>query len=120
MNGHEEKRRHQRAKVSLPLKISSFKGGTVSLLGSSAASDISEGGISSHVPQFVQMAKRLMLEMDIPGTQTPARAIAKVAWIGKESDGEGYRVGLQFLDSDKKDKETLAKYMSSVILPQGV
>ena len=114
MTSYNEKRRHQRAKVSVPLRISSFRGGTVSLLGSSTARDISEGGISSHVTQFVQMAKRLVLEIDIPGTGTPAKAIAKVAWIGKDSSGDGYRVGLQFLDADKKDRETLKSYMSSV------
>jgi c-di-GMP-binding flagellar brake protein YcgR len=111
MNTYEEKRKHRRTKAFVPVKISSLAGGAVSVLGSSETGDISEGGISSRLPGFVQMAKRLVLEMDIPGITAPARAIAKVAWIEKDPSGNGYRVGLQFLDADRKDRENLRSYI---------
>lgn len=75
--------------------------------------DISEGGISSRLPGFVQMAKRLVLEMSIPGTSSPARAIAKVAWIKKETSGDGYSIGLQFLESSPAGREALKRYVSA-------
>ena len=109
-----ERRKHNREKVTLPLTINKLKGTTVSFVGSSRSRDLSEGGIAFKCPEFMPMAKRMLLEIEIPIDESSVKAIAKVAWISKGSPDEGFSIGTQFLEVKKEDAKKIHSFMQTL------
>lgn len=109
-----ERRKHNREKVTLPLTINKLKGTSVSFIGSSRSQDLSEGGICFKCPEFMPMAKRMLLEIEIPISGSSVKAIAKVAWISKGSPDDGFSLGAQFLEIKKEDAEKIQHFMQTL------
>jgi len=105
-----EKRRFQRIDSSLPLRYKNIKTATVPM--GSLTKDISEGGIRFKTNEFISLACRLVVEVTLPTTQKPIKAISKVAWIRKLSSGEQYELGNQFLEISKEDRGLITDYVS--------
>ena len=110
LNNFTERRRSQRMDSNLPLKYRNLKMATVPL--GSLTKDISEGGIRFKTNEFISLACRLVLEINLPTTQRPIKAISKVAWIKKMSSGDQYELGNQFLEISKEDKAMVADYVN--------
>ena len=105
-----EKRRFQRMDSNLPLRYKNIRTATVPM--GSLTKDISEGGISFKTNEFISLACRLVVEVTLPTSQRPIKAISKVAWIRKLSFGEQYELGNQFLEISKEDRNLITDYVS--------
>jgi len=117
VNEDMEKRRYQRVKSHIPVRYRKLRGGGVGIIdASSISNNLSQGGIRFRTGEFISMACRLILELDIPMLTKPIKAISKVAWIKKAESSDDYVVGSQFLEISKQDKEYISKYVSSLNL----
>jgi len=95
---------------NLPLRYKNIRTATVPM--GSLTKDISEGGISFKTNEFISLACRLVVEVTLPTSQRPIKAISKVAWIRKLSFGEQYELGNQFLEISKEDRNLITDYVS--------
>jgi hypothetical protein len=109
-----EKRKYPRIKTHIPVRIRKLKDGMTVEGESSITKNLSTGGIRFRTSDFISMACRLILEMDIPMFTKPVKAISKVAWIRKMPSGEDYEVGNHFLEMSKEDKELVSEYVDSL------
>lgn len=119
MEGSLEQRKSPRIKTHIPIKIRKLKGPSTWEGESSVTKNLSSGGIRFRTAEFISMACRLVLELDIPMFTKPVKAISKVAWIRKMPSGDDYEVGNQFLEMSKEDKELVSEYVSSLNLYNG-
>ncbi|HPN73625.1 MAG TPA: PilZ domain-containing protein [Candidatus Omnitrophota bacterium] len=114
MNDDLEKRKYPRVKTHIPVKIRKLKGPESWDGESSITKNLSTGGIRFRTAEFISMACRLILELDIPMFTKPVKAISKVAWIRKLPSGDDYEVGNQFIEMTKEDKALVSEYVSSL------
>jgi hypothetical protein len=116
VNENTEKRKHQRVKTHIPVRYRKMRDGAGVQGASSVTKNLSQGGLRFRTGEFISMACRLILELDIPMLTKPVKAISKVAWIRKSAEGDDYEVGNQFLEMSKKDKELISEYVDSLNL----
>ncbi len=116
MEENTELRKHPRVKTHIPIRYHKLRDG-VGIQGvSSISKNLSRGGIRFRTAEFISMACRLILELDIPMFTKPVKAITKIAWIRKTASGDDYEVGNQFLEMSKGDKELIDGYVNSLNL----
>ncbi len=111
-----ERRKYSRVKTHVPVRYRTLRGNAGGLGSSSLTKNLSEGGIRFRTSEFISMACRLILELDIPMFTKPVKAITKVAWIKKSPSGNEYEIGNQFLEMSKQDKELISEYVESLNL----
>ncbi len=116
MNGDSDKRKYARVKTHIPVRYRKLQDGPGAEGSGSLSRDLSAGGVHFRTSEFISMACRLILELDLPMLTKPIRAISKIAWIRKANSGEDYEVGNQFLEISKKDRELLNEYVNSLSL----
>jgi c-di-GMP-binding flagellar brake protein YcgR len=116
VNEFDEKRKFTRMKTHIPVRYRKLRNGAGSSGEGSLSRDLSQGGIHFRTNEFISMACRLILELDIPMLTKPIKAISKVAWIKKSDAGKDFEVGNQFLEISKKDKELISEYVDSLSL----
>ncbi|MCK5450786.1 MAG: PilZ domain-containing protein [Candidatus Omnitrophica bacterium] len=116
MEGHDNHRKFSRVTTHIPVKyrkltdpVDVTKTGTITR-------NLSEGGIHFKANEFISMACRLILEMDMPMFTKPVKAISKVAWIRKARSGDDYEIGNQFLEISKQDKALVSEYVNSLTM----
>ena len=114
MNDNADKRKYPRVQTHIPVRFRKLRDGAAVTGESSISKNLSEGGIRFRTNEFISMACRLILELDIPMLTKPVKAISKVAWIKKTEAGNDYEVGNQFLEISKKDKELVSQYVDSM------
>ena len=114
MNDNSDRRKHSRVKTHIPVKYRKIRDGAGATGSGSLSRDLSQGGVHFRTGEFISMACRLILEMDIPMLTRPIKAISKVAWIRKTQSGDDYEIGNQFLEISKKDKELISEYVDSL------
>ena len=105
-----ERRRFQRVDSNLPLRYKNLR--TTTIPAGSTTKDISEGGISFNTSEFISLACRLVVEVNLPTVSKPIKVISKVAWIKKSFSGDQYELGNQFLEISKEDRATITDYVS--------
>jgi hypothetical protein len=110
----KERRKNPRVKTHIPVRFRKLRDGAGISGDSSLSKNLSKGGIRFKTAEFISMACRLILELDIPMFVKPIKAISKVAWIKKADSGDDYEVGNQFLEMSKKDKELISEYVNSL------
>ncbi|MBU1084014.1 MAG: PilZ domain-containing protein [Candidatus Omnitrophica bacterium] len=117
-----EQRKHQRIEAHVPLRYGNVKDGSRNKGEGSITRDLSVGGVRFRTGSFIPMAKRLLVELDIPEREKPIKAIAKIAWIKKTVSGNDYETGNQFLEMSKEDRDYITDYISgsSVIARAGL
>jgi len=108
-----EQRRHERVETHIPIRYYKLRDGASVQGTGSISKNISQGGIRFRTGEFVSMACRLILELDIPVLPKPVKAISKVAWIRKTDSGKEYELGNQFLEMSRKDTKLVAEYIDS-------
>lgn len=116
---NSDRRKHQRVEAHIPIKYHALRGGAGIEGEASLTKDLSEGGIRFRTTEFVSMACRLILEMDIPVFSKPIKAISKVAWIRKTESGDDYEVGNQFLEMSKEDRKLVSQYVNNIDFYKG-
>jgi c-di-GMP-binding flagellar brake protein YcgR len=114
----EEKRRYKRASSNLQLQYRNIKKPGETSRGTFCR-NISEGGACFNSSEFVSLACRLVLEISIPSSPKPIKAISKVAWIRRIPSTEQYELGNQFLEITKEDKASIMNFVNN-ILPKSV
>jgi len=112
----QERRRFVRVEHSMPVQYKKLKMATEPSVGA-LSRDICQGGVRFIINEFLSLASRLVLEISIPNTPRPIKAISKVAWIRKIPLGDQYEVGNQFLDMTKEDKKLITTYIDSLASP---
>ena len=114
MNESLDKRKHKRLRVHVPVKYRALKTGPSGMAEIATLSkDLSEGGVRFRAAEFISIATRLILEMNLPLLNKPVKAISKIAWIRKAPAGDSYEIGGRFLEMSDKDKEIIAEYVDS-------
>ncbi|MGB2630990.1 MAG: PilZ domain-containing protein [Candidatus Omnitrophota bacterium] len=116
MGDKSERRKSERVKTHIPVRYRKLRDGAGVSGFSSLSKNLSQGGIRFRTAEFISMACRLILELDIPMFVKPVKAISKVAWIKKTDSGNDYEVGNQFLEMSKKDKELISEYVNSLTM----
>ncbi len=108
-----EQRRYKRINADLALEYKDLKK-ISGLPKGSLLKNISEGGICFHSNDFMSLACRLILNISLPNTVKPIKAISKVAWIKRLPLGDQYELGNQFLEISKEDRAYIADFVKSV------
>lgn len=111
-----DNRKFPRVKTHIPVRYRKLRQGAGVDGASSITKNMSQGGIRFRTAEFISMACRLILELDLPMFTKPVKAISKVAWIKKAPSGGEYEVGNQFLEMSRKDKELISEYVDSLNL----
>lgn len=114
MDTNANNRKYQRVNTHIPVRFRKLRGGPDMAGESSVSKNLSEGGVLFKTNEFVSMASRLVVELDIPMFNKPVKAISKVAWIKKGESGVNYEIGNQFLEISKQDKELISEYVESL------
>lgn len=110
----EERRKFRRINSNFPLqyrnlrKIGNLPSGTITR-------NLSEGGVSFRSNEFVSLACRLVVEINLPAVPKPIKAISKVAWIRKVPSSNQYELGNQFLEITKEDKVHVQNFMNQAL-----
>lgn len=114
MDNNADNRKYQRVMTHIPVRFRKLRGGPEMIGESSVTKNLSEGGVRFRTGEFISMACRLILELDIPMFTKPVKAISKVAWIKKAEAGKDYEIGNQFLEITRRDKELISQYVDSL------
>jgi len=113
-NSVSNKRRYARVGVSLPLEYKDLRK-AAELPKGSLLKNISEGGVSFTSKEFMSLACRLVLNITLPNSTKPIKAISKVAWIKRIPVGDQYELGNQFLEITKEDKAQIINFVKESI-----
>ncbi|MFH1878027.1 MAG: PilZ domain-containing protein [Candidatus Omnitrophota bacterium] len=105
MDYNEEKREHVRIKSYNPVRYRKLSSGARGGSSNSVSTDISRGGVRFRTREFIPMACRLIIEIDVPDQKVPLKAISKVAWIRKTDSGEEFEIGNKFLSLSEKENK---------------
>ena len=111
-NPVEEKRRYKRVGTSLAVEYRDLKKSS-GLPQGSLLKNISEGGICFSSKQFMSLACRLLLNITLPNTIKPIKAISKVAWIRRLPNGDQYELGNQFLEIAREDRAQITDFVNN-------
>jgi len=111
-NPAEDKRRYVRTSASLPLEYRNLKKGS-DLPKGSILKNIGEGGVCFCSKEFLSLACRLVLNITLPGSDKPVKAISKVAWIRRLPYGDQFEMGNQFLEITKDDKAQIVNFVKN-------
>ena len=72
--------------------------------------DFSKSGIGLFSRSEVPVGKEITIELDLQGFDDPVFVIGRVQWVREDSEEEGYRMGMQFVEVLKGSKERLKKF----------
>lgn len=114
LNNVEEKRRFKRVDSALSVRYRNLRKNQNPIL-ESLSKNIGEGGVCFNSNEFISLACRMIVEITLPTTPKPIRAISKVAWIRKLPTSESYQIGNQFLEITKEDKENISHFINQVV-----
>ena len=114
MENNVERRKSPRVTTHIPVRYRKVKDGIEAQVDASISRDLAQGGVCFKISDFVSMACRLILEMDVPMFNKPIKAITKVSWIRKTKSGNGYEVGNHFLEMSKEDKKIVQDYVDNL------
>ena len=112
----EEKRRYRRIDSDFPIQYKNLRASGELPIGS-IARNLSEGGVCFKSSKFVSLACRLVVEISLPSSPKPVKAISKVAWIRKIPSSDQYELGNQFLEITKEDKANILNFVNQSIPP---
>ncbi|MBI4974804.1 MAG: PilZ domain-containing protein [Candidatus Omnitrophica bacterium] len=110
----EEKRRYQRVESKVPLQYRNLRKSGEASKGA-LSRNIGEGGLSFKSSEFISLACRLVVEITLPTSPKPIKAISKVAWIRKTPSNEQYELGNQFLEMTKEDRTHIVNFINNVL-----
>ncbi len=112
-NNFEEKRKMPRFSMAVPVEYKRLRGSPEIKKGS-LTRDLSTGGVRFMTDEFLALTARLVLDIALPLPQRPVSAVAKIAWIRKNSSGDKYEIGNQFLEISKEDRNRLSSYLGEL------
>ncbi|MFH1797969.1 MAG: PilZ domain-containing protein [Candidatus Omnitrophota bacterium] len=108
---NNDKRKSGRIKVHIPIRYRKLKDSDSVKEGFSISKDLGIGGIRFRITEFISMACKLIVEVEVPNLEKPLKAISKVVWIRKTNSPNEYEVGNQFIEMSREDKDLIAEYI---------
>lgn len=112
-NSVQEKRRFKRVGASLSVEYRDLKK-SAELPKGSLSRNISEGGVCFNSKEFMSLACRLVVNISLPNSDRPIKAISKVAWIRRVPSTNLYELGNQFLEIAKEDKAQISDFVNGI------
>lgn len=128
-----ERRKYQRLVTGLPSEVTLFDAVNLENLDrpwSIVTRDISAGGLAMRMDGLGKDtvnglrtgAIKIYVDISLPLTSSPVRALAEVAWMKEEGENEGTLtgvfMGLSFVDINDWDRFNLDKYVTSALNKQ--
>ena len=110
MCAFEEKRRFPRVESRFPLKFRDLRKTEEEYTGT-VSKNVSEGGIRFRCDRFISLARRLVIELNLPELGRPVRVVSKITWIKKLPTGDDYEVGNQFLEISREDRNIIKNFV---------
>ena len=110
----EEKRKHKRVDSNLAVQYKNLRQIGEMPCGS-LTRNLSEGGVCFKSNKFISLACRLVLEINLPNSPKPIKAISKVAWIRKVPSSDQYELGNQFLEITREDKTSIMNFVNAAL-----
>lgn len=104
-----EKRKHPRLKLSLPLFCNSL---TSRFSFYSAFEDISIGGLSLVDIRFLSLNELLKLKIEFPGRTV--RCEGKIVWLKNLPDSEDKKAGVEFTNMEPKNRDYIKDFISDM------
>ena len=77
--------------------------------------DISQGGISFFVNEFIPKGAVLKVRLDLKGIPFSFEALVHIVWVVEDQHKEGYEVGAEFENLSEDDTRYLIDYISSIL-----
>jgi len=105
-----EKRQYRRRDCHCLVKYKSFDKESSCMETTTSIRNISEGGILLKTKEYLPMDCKLELKINIPTMNEVIDVTAKVVRVQELKRGEGYQIGVMFLDVGPKHKEKIAKF----------
>ena len=115
-SGVEDKRRYKRVESVLPVQFRNLRKAADTASGA-LSHNISEGGVCFMSKDFISLACRLVVEINLPTLPKPIKAISKIAWIKKIPVNNQYLLGNQFLEMTKEDKAHVMNFVNNSTNP---
>ena len=115
-SGLEDNRRYKRVESVLPVQFRNLRKVTDSASGTTSH-NLSEGGVCFMTKEFISLACRLVVEINLPELSKPIKAISKIAWIKKIPANGQYMLGNQFLEMTKEDKAHVMNFVNNSTTP---
>lgn len=107
----EDKRRYKRVGSLAPVQYKNLRS-PADIPAGSVARNLSEGGVCFQTSKFISLACRLVVEISVPTSAKPIKAISKVAWIRKVPSSDQYELGNQFLEITKEDRMHILNFVN--------
>lgn len=108
----EDKRRYKRVESVLPVQFRNLRKASEPANGT-LTHNLSEGGVCFMSKDFISLACRLVVEINLPTLPKPIKAISKIAWIKKIPTNDQYMLGNQFLEMTKEDKAHVMNFVNN-------
>ena len=105
--GSEEKRRFPRLKLHTPIR---FQVRGQPQFENTISSDISLGGLSFSGNSFIPPQTPVMIEVNV--LSKVLRAIGKISWAQPLAHSYRNRMGIEFLEMDRPEKDYLNEYLN--------
>lgn len=109
---NSDKRKTSRVKVHIPVRYRKLRDSDNVKEGFSISRDIGIGGVRFRTTEFISMACKLIVEVEVPNVEKPVKAISKIAWIRKTNSPNEYEVGNQFVEMSKEDRALITEYVT--------
>lgn len=113
MSEYREKRQYKRQEGTFPFRYRETLG-TPSPFRGALVKDVSLGGLRFRTESFLPLDTSLILELSLPESTRPVRAITRVAWSRKLPAGERYEIGGEFVEMIPSEKRTLEGFLEAV------
>jgi c-di-GMP-binding flagellar brake protein YcgR len=114
LNKVDERRRYRRIDSALSVRYRNLRKNENPTI-ESLSKNIGEGGVCFNSGEFISLACRMIVEITLPTTPKPIKAISKVAWIRKIPAGDSYQIGNQFLEITKDDRDRISQFINQVV-----
>ena len=108
VSNQEEKRRSPRIKLGIPLR---YQVRGVPESRDVLSEDLSTGGLSFTVPNFIAPATYVMLELNI--LSKVLTSAGRVAWSVQIAHSDRYRLGIEFVELNPKERYYIGDYIDT-------
>jgi len=114
MQQFSERRRCPRVNTSLPLRFKKLYGDTY-VDKNTVTKNLSPNGVRLKSDYPVGLNSRLFIEINLPTTPKPVRALSRVVWIKKLLADNNYELGNEFLSIKEEDAVIVSDYIKNSI-----
>ena len=105
----EEKRRHQRVRISFPVRCEGLPARKPFY---TVFKDISSGGLRVISEEFMAVNKYIKFEINL--INTLIRGKGKIVWCNPQSFADRYWAGIEFTEISPSAKKALSDFLSNI------